>query len=100
MSVNDLSTSDWPIDSDILCNKSLPVRFYFDFNPFMHNGISHCYQFDQCISISRVVGLYFILIQILIEQSVSKQWIPWSDAAICGVWSGSALFAIYPQEGR
>ena len=27
---------------------------------------------------------------------ICKQWRPWSDAAFCGVWSGSALFASYP----
>ena len=29
------------------------------FNPFMPNGISHFYQFDQSISVIRVVGLLF-----------------------------------------
>ena len=28
-------------------------------NPFMQNGISHCYKLDQSISILRVVRLYF-----------------------------------------
>ena len=28
----DLSTSYWPTESDILSNKSLPVRIYFDSN--------------------------------------------------------------------
>ena len=27
---------------------------------------------------------------------ICKQWRPWSDAAFCDVWSGSALFANYP----
>ena len=60
-------------------------------NLFMPNGISQCYQLDQSISTSilRDMGVVFILIQILIEHSVSKQWLPWSDAAFCGVWSGS-----------
>ena len=26
---------------------------------------------------------------------LSKQCRPWSDAALCGVWSGSTLFAIH-----
>ena len=30
---------------------------------------------------------------------ICKQWRPWSDAAFCGVWSGSALFASYPFRG-
>ena len=29
------------------------------FNPFMANGISHCYQLDHSISVLRVVGWYF-----------------------------------------
>ena len=35
----------------------------------------------------------FIFIQVLIENYASKQWKLWSDAAFCGVWSGSALIA-------
>ena len=37
--------------------------------------------------------------QIFLEKtgwSIGKQWRPWSDAAFCSVWSGSALFANYP----
>ena len=48
-------------------------------------------------------GLYSgidIFNQISIEYSVSKQWRPWSDATLCGVWFGSALFAYVPQKGR
>ena len=37
--------------------------------------------------------IFLIFIQILKENSVSKQWRPWSDAALCGVWSGFALLA-------
>ena len=44
-------------------------------NPFMPNGISHCYELDVFISNLRVVGWYFFFfIQILKETSVSKQW--------------------------
>ena len=35
----------------------------------------------------------FIFILFLIEISVCKQCRPWSDAAVCSIWSGSALFA-------
>ena len=62
----------------------------------MHNVISHPYQFDQSISVLVVL----ISIQILLERSVSKEWRTWSDAAFCGVWSGSTLFAYVPQKGR
>ena len=47
-----------------------------------------------------LLGGNFHLIQILKETYVSKQWRTWSDAAICGVWSGFALFADVPQKGR
>ena len=30
--------------------------------------------------------------------TICKQWRPWSDAAFCGVWSGSALFAYNPLK--
>ena len=43
---------------------------------------------------------FFIFVLFVIENPVSKQWRPWSDAALCGVWSGSALFAYVPQKGR
>ena len=40
---------------------------------YMPKGISHCYQFDQFISVLRVVGWYFtFFIQISIEQTVCK----------------------------
>ena len=47
-----------------------------------------------------MVGGIFIFIQISIEHSVSKQWRPWPDAAFCGAWPGSALYAYVPQKGR
>ena len=62
------------------------------FNPFKPKGISHYNQLDQSNIVLRVARFlwvfFFILIKILIELSVSKQWNPWSDAAL----SGSALF--------
>ena len=47
-----------------------------------------------------MLGWFSIFIQILIENSASKQWRSWSDATFCGVWSWSALFAYVPQKGR
>ena len=44
--------------------------------------------------------VFFICIQVLIENYASKQWRPWSDAAFCGIWSLSALFAYVPHKGR
>ena len=44
------------------------------FNPFMPNGISHCYKLKQSISFIRDARLYFfIFIQILLENYASKQ---------------------------
>ena len=42
---------------------------------------------------------FFIFILFRIHIPLSKKWRPWSDAAFCGVWSGSALFAYVPQMG-
>ena len=36
---------------------------------------------------------FFNFILFLIEIPVSKEWRSWSDTALCGVWSGSVLFA-------
>ena len=67
----------------------------------MPNGISLPYQLDQSIFILRVVGWYIsFLFKFLIEQSVSKEWWPWSDAAFCGIWSGFILFAFVLQKGH
>ena len=63
-------------------NKNLALPFYSqreimhqlqDFNPFMPNGMSHCYQLDH--SQFRFKGCWVVVfIQILMEHSVSKQW--------------------------
>ena len=43
-------------------------------NPFMPNGISHCYQLDQPISVFKgCLAVFFDFIQILMEHSVYKQ---------------------------
>ena len=72
----------------------------------MNQILTHLNRMNFPISIGRtslfrilgVLGVFFFnFIQILIEHSVSKQWKPGSDAASCGVWSGSALFAYVPQ---
>ena len=64
------------------------------FNPFKPNGISHCYQLEQSISVLRDIGWYFS-----IENSASKQCRPRHDTAFYGVYSGSALFTFVPQKG-
>ena len=68
--------------------------------PFMPYDISVSYQFDQSISVLRVVGRYFRFTSDYNRVFVSKQWRPWSDAAFCCVWSGFVLFAYAPQKAR
>ena len=41
-------------------------------NPFKPNGISHCYQLEQSISVKGGWVVFFIFIQILKETSVNK----------------------------
>ena len=41
----------------------------------------------------RVSGQFCCLNLVLIEEDVFQQSRPWSDTTLCGVWSGSALFA-------
>ena len=46
-------------------------------NPFTPNEVPHRYQLEQSISVLRYAGWYFfIFIQILIEHSANKQWMP------------------------
>ena len=49
-------------------------------NPLYSGGLFHPYILEESIA-------------------VSKQWRPWSDTALCDVWSGSALFAYVPFLG-
>ena len=48
--------------------------------------------FHHCVLMVVRRYLFFLLIQILIEYSVSKQWKPLSDAKFCGIWSGLHFF--------
>ena len=53
-------------------------------------------------SLFSIVGMLGYEIEIFQEKNgwtFCKQWRPWSDAAFCGVWSGSALFANYTFTG-
>ena len=70
-------------------------------NPYLPSGPVHPYQLEESISNFRGVWrTFFIFILFRIDIPVSKQWSPWSDAALCGVWSRSALFAYVPEMGR
>ena len=53
----------------------------YDVNPHLHYGRFHPYQLDESISNFRGLLYFFIFVLFQIEIPVSKQWIPWSDAA-------------------
>ena len=60
----------------------------------MLNGIFRPDQLDESISNLNVLGSYVsISFNIVKVHYVSKQYRTWSDAEVCGVWTGSALFA-------
>ena len=46
-------------------------------------------------SVVSILSLYLFLI----EHRANKHCGPWSDATLCGVWSGSALFPYDPFTG-
>ena len=70
-------------------------------NPHLPSGPIHPYQLDESISNFRGVWCpFFIFILFRKDIPARKQWRPWSDAALCGVWSGSALFAFVQTMGR
>ena len=63
------------------------------------NRFSHTIYWKSPISI---LGMSGYEIYIFLEKNgltICKQWRPRSDAAFCGVWSGSVLFANYPFTG-
>ena len=63
------------------------------------NRLSHTIYWKSPISI---FGAPSYEIYIFLEKNgrtICKQWRTRSDAAFCGVWSGSALFANYPFTG-
>ena len=62
-----------------LMDFSIPINWM---SPFQNLGMS---------------GVFFFFF--LIKFPVSKQCRPWSDAAFCGIWSWSALFAYVPKNG-
>ena len=67
-------------------------------NPHLPSGPICPYHLDESISNFRVSGVRFLFFIISrIDIPVSKQWRPWSDAAFCGSWSGTALFAYVPK---
>ena len=69
-------------------------------NPFWPNGIPHCYQFDELLG--GILHFYSNFNITFCKQTVETliRRRRTSDAAFCGVWSGSVLFAYVPQKGR
>ena len=63
------------------------------------NRFSHNIYWKSPISILGTSGCEIYIFLGKNDLTVCKQWRPWSDAAFCGVWSGSALFANYPFTG-
>ena len=43
-----------------------------------------------------VSGQFYHFYSIFMENPASKQCRAWSDATLCGIWSGSTLFAYDP----
>ena len=54
---------------------------HWQFNSFKPNGISHCYQLDQSISVLRVVGWYFSFLLCL-----RNNWLFFLFGLRCFVW--------------
>ena len=74
--------------------QGLDFAIAFPISPFMPyaNGISHLYQLNESVPILRSLNF----IQSLKVHPASKQCRTRSDAAFCGVWSGSTLFVGVP----
>ena len=65
-------------------------------NPLKSEWTLSHYILEESIFDFRYVRLYDVVIpEKKNDWTICKQWRPWSDAAFCGVWSGSALFASY-----
>ena len=94
-SASGLSTYDWPTDSDILCNKSLKARIYFDSNT-QKDWISERFlqflqrfsHFERCVKVSRSACLDCIArVYIRFERFfVVKNDVTQSNVASEGYW--------------
>ena len=63
------------------------------FNPVMPSGLFYRNSLDRPISNIRGIWLVVIITMFYRNSCIwYKQCIPWSDAAFCGVWSGSIRF--------
>ena len=74
----------------------------YEILPLTHcilNRLSHTIYWKSPVSILGTPGYEIYIFLEKNGKAIFKQWRPWSDAAFCSVWSGSALFAIYPFTG-
>ena len=62
-------------------------------NPLYIGTLVHCYMLNESIVILGMAGLFCRFYSMVDDNPVSKLCRPWSDATLCGVWFGSALFA-------
>ena len=68
-----------------------------NFNPLIPNGLFYLYLWVRPCLMERVSALAsFFMIYYGNSYISCKQCRPWSDAAFCGVWSGSSLFVSIP----
>ena len=63
------------------------------------NELSHMLYWKILISILGMSGYVILIFWEKNDWTICKQWRPWSEAAFCGIWSGSPLFANYPFRG-
>ena len=62
-------------------------------------GLFHYHMLKSPFVILGVSGIFYRFCSILMENHVSKEYRHWSVTTLCGVWSGSALFAYDPFTG-
>ena len=88
------------INSRVLPGAKTLSRKGLFFNPLYTGRLFHCYMLDKSICQFRASGLFFVTsILFLMENAVSIKSRPRSDPTLCGVISGSAIFAYYPSTG-
>ena len=76
------------------------VLYFFPVRLIVHclthcilNRLSHMIYWKSPIWVLGTLGYESYIFLEKKDFTICKQWRPWSDAAFCSVWSGSALFA-------
>ena len=92
-------------NNDGIANSELGFHHFKPFVPSV--TLTHICPVDFSILISWTspfvingcqVNVFIFVMYIMVEIHVSKQCRPWSDAAVCCVWTGSILFAYVSQK--